>query len=181
MSPVAQPPDGGGSGDGRRCRPTGCTTDRWRRSRAGLRAAVQTLTARMMSERAVGPARRRPPPRRPARRPRSAVDDGSGGVGSRPSPFQWGFFGGLGVLIAYVSFLVLDTIRDTLVLIAIATLLAIGLDPLVVLMTRRGCGAGPGLLSSSSGLLLVIAAADLRDHPADRQRGRFVRRHRCRS
>ena len=55
------------------------------------------------------------------------------------------------MLIAYVSYLVLDTIRDTLVLIAIATLLAIGLDPLVGLLRDGACGAGPGWRSSSSG------------------------------
>ena len=77
----------------------------------------------------------------------------------RPSPFQWGFFGGLGVLIAYITFLVLDSIRDTLVMIAIATLLAIGLDPLVSSMTRRGLRRGAGVAVVFLGLLLVIAAA----------------------
>src|SRR6476620_9570128 len=89
----------------------------------------------------------------------AAAERGDVGGHARPSPFQWGFFGGLGVLIAYITFLVLDSIRDTLVLIAIATLLAIGLDPLLSSMTRRGLRRGAGVAVVFLGLLLVIAAA----------------------
>src|SRR6476620_2614879 len=89
----------------------------------------------------------------------AAAERGDVGGHARPSPFQWGFFGGLGVLIAYVSFLVRDTISDTLVMIAIATVLAIGLDPLVSLLTRRGLRRGAGVAVVFLGLLLVIAAA----------------------
>ncbi|HOZ56827.1 MAG TPA: AI-2E family transporter [Nakamurella multipartita] len=143
-------PDGhaaDGSGD-----PT--QTERRRRSRAGLRTAVQTLTARMVSERAVQAAAAASASAEAAQ---AAVEQGRGR--DRPSPFQWGFFGGLGVLIAYITFLVLDSIRDTLVMIAIATLLAIGLDPLVSAMTKRGLRRGAGVAVVFLGLLLVIAAA----------------------
>ena len=110
---------------------------------------MQTLTARMMSERAVQATEAAAAAASAsAQAAHAAAERGSGGR-DRPSPFQWGFFGGLGVLIAYVTFLVLDSIRDTLVLIAIATLLAIGLDPLVSSMTRRGCVAAPGWPSCS--------------------------------
>ncbi|TKV56833.1 AI-2E family transporter [Nakamurella flava] len=78
---------------------------------------------------------------------------------SQHSPFHWGFFGGIGVLLAYVSFLVLDTIRDTLLLLAIATLLAIGLNPLVSWIERRGVRRGFAVLFVFLGLLAVIGAA----------------------
>jgi predicted PurR-regulated permease PerM len=160
--PGEEPPDGGGSGasDGVTEGATdGVQTDRWRRSRAGLRAAVQTLTARMVSERAVQATEAAAAAASAsAQAAHAAAERGSGGR-DRPSPFQWGFFGGLGVLIAYITFLVLDSIRDTLVLIAIATLLAIGLDPLVSSMTRRGLRRGAGVAVVFLGLLLVIAAA----------------------
>lgn len=77
----------------------------------------------------------------------------------RRSAFHWGFFGGFGVLIAYITYLVLDTIRDTLILIAIAMLLAIGLDPLVNLITKRGMRRGSGVAIVFVGLLVVIGAA----------------------
>jgi predicted PurR-regulated permease PerM len=77
----------------------------------------------------------------------------------RRSAFHMGFFGGFGVLIAYVSYLVLDTIRDTLILIAIAMLLAIGLDPLVNMITKRGMRRGSGVALVFLGLLVVIGAA----------------------
>lgn len=89
----------------------------------------------------------------------SVAATGRGRRRSQHSPFHWGFFGGLGVLIAYVTFLVLDTIRDTLLLLAIATLLAIGLNPLVSWLERRGLRRGFAVLFVFLGLLAVIAAA----------------------
>ena len=99
---------------------------------------------------------------RPAREAAKAAADRqaeAAGAASHDRAFQWGFFGGFGVLIAYVSYLVLDTIRDTLILIAIATLLAIGLDPLVNLITERGMRRGSGVAIVFLGLLVVIGAA----------------------
>jgi predicted PurR-regulated permease PerM len=127
-------------------------TDRPRLGRARVRAAMQTLSARMVSDRTPQAAAGAEPPH-------AAADPVDRVARDRPSPFQWGFFGGLGVLIAYITFLVLDSIRDTLVMIAIATLLAIGLDPLVSFMTRRGLRRGAGVAIVFLGLLLVIAAA----------------------
>ncbi|WP_395727630.1 AI-2E family transporter [Nakamurella sp.] len=128
-------------------------SERWRRSRAGLRTAIHTLSARVVADRAATAAAT-PDAVSPV-----AAEAGDRVARSRASPFQWGFFGGLGVLIAYITFLVLDSIRDTLVMIAIATLLAIGLDPLVSMMTRRGLRRGAGVAVVFLGLLLVIAAA----------------------
>jgi predicted PurR-regulated permease PerM len=153
-----EPPAGGGSGttDGAA---DAVHTDRWRRSRAGLRAAMQILTGRMVSERAVQATEAAAAAASASAQAAHAAAERDSGGRDRPSPFQWGFFGGLGVLIAYITFLVLDSIRDTLVLIAIATLLAIGLDPLVSSMTRRGLRRGAGVAVVFLGLLLVIAAA----------------------
>ncbi len=130
-------------------------SERWRRSRAGLRSAMHTLTAKMVSDRAATEAAAAAA----SASAEAATAAVARGARERPSPFQWGFFGGLGVLIAYITFLVLDSIRDTLVMIAIATLLAIGLDPLVSVMTRRGLRRGAGVAIVFLGLLLVIAAA----------------------
>lgn len=61
-------------------------------------------------------------------------------VDSKPAwqhPFRIGFVGGLGVILAYVTYLTADTIRSTLVIIAVALLLAIGLDPAVRWLTRH--------------------------------------------
>jgi len=137
----------------------GVQSERWRRSRAGLRAAMHTLTARMASDRAVQATEAAAAAASASAQAAYAAAERDQAARDRPSPFQWGFFGGLGVLIAYITFLVLDSIRDTLVMIAIATLLAIGLDPLVSFMTRRGLGRGAGVALVFVGLLLVIAAA----------------------
>ncbi|WP_420122637.1 AI-2E family transporter [Nakamurella sp.] len=131
-------------------------SERWRRSRAGLRSAMHTISARVVSERALAASEEAAAGAEAA----PAAAAGQGRVtGRRASPFEWGFLGGLGVLIAYITFLVLDSIRDTLLLIAIATLLAIGLDPLVSMMTRRGLRRGAGVAVVFLGLLAVIAAA----------------------
>lgn len=131
------------------------------RSRDRLRATLATMTSRMMSERAVRASEAAAEAASASAQAAQAVADGHGEMRERSqrSAFHWGFFGGLGVLIAYVSYLVLDTIRDTLVLIAIATLLAIGLDPLVNLITKRGWKRGYGVLVVFIGLLVVIGAA----------------------
>ncbi len=124
--------------------------------RSSLLAALHALTARLSSERA---ARADEAATIGLQVAQAVAGDDERPRRGRPSPFQWGFFGGLGVLIAYASFLVLESIRDTLVLIAIATLLAIGLDPLVSMITRRGLRRGVGVAIVFVGLLAVIAAA----------------------
>jgi predicted PurR-regulated permease PerM len=80
--------------------------------------------------------------------------------GARPlSPFRWGFLGGLGVLLAYVTYQSLDSLRGTLITIAVAALLAIGLDPAVGFLIRRGLRRGLSVLVVMLVLLLFIAAA----------------------
>ena len=75
------------------------------------------------------------------------------------SPFKAGFFGGVGLLLAYMTYLSLDTIRSTLIVIAVAGLLAIGLDPAVRWFERRGVRRGAAVGIVFLALLLVIAGA----------------------
>ena len=75
------------------------------------------------------------------------------------SPFRWGFLGGLGVLLAWIAYQSLDSLRSTLITIAVAALLAIGLDPAVGFLIRRGLRRGLSVLVVMLGLLLAIAAA----------------------
>ena len=84
--------------------------------------------------------------------PASATASGRG----RLSPFKWGFFGGLGVLLAFIVYNALDTLRGTLIVIAIAGLLAIGLDPAVGLLIRRGMRRGFAVLIVMLGVLAFI-------------------------
>jgi predicted PurR-regulated permease PerM len=134
--------------------------DQQGRRRAGLLASLTALSTRMMSERAV---RATEAAAAAATASAQAAETAAAGgeSGSHPyhSPFNWGFFGGLGVLIAYVTYLMLDTIRDTLILLAIATLLSIGLDPLVSLLERNGLRRGGAVATVFLALLAVIAAA----------------------
>jgi len=75
------------------------------------------------------------------------------------SPFKAGFFGGVGLLLAYMTYLSLDTIRSTLIVIAVAALLSIGLDPAVRWFERRGVRRGSAVAVVFLVLLLVIAGA----------------------
>lgn len=53
-------------------------------------------------------------------------------------PFRTGFFGAIGVILAYVTYLAVESIRDTLIVIAVAAVVSIGLDPAVQFFIRRG-------------------------------------------
>ncbi len=72
------------------------------------------------------------------------------------APFRTGLLGGLGLLIAYALYLSLDTIRGTLVVIAISALIAIGLDPAVSLLVRRGLKRGAAVAIAYCGLLAFV-------------------------
>jgi len=78
---------------------------------------------------------------------------------TRMSPFRIGFLGGAGLLLAYMTYLSLDTIRGTLILIAIASVLAIGLDPLVSVLIRVGIRRGWAVLMIMIGLIAVLFGA----------------------
>jgi len=161
--PIDSPSGGpapGGSAGGSASDPAAPVDDDQRvRRRVGLLASLGTLSTRMMSERAV---RATEAAAAAATASAQAAETAAAGESlSHPyhSPFKWGFFGGLGVLLAYVTYLVLDTIRDTLILLAIATLLAIGLNPLVGLLERNGLRRGGAVATVFLALLAVIAAA----------------------
>jgi predicted PurR-regulated permease PerM len=78
---------------------------------------------------------------------------------SASHPFRTGFLGGLGVLLAYVTYLSLDTLRGTLIVIAVALLLAIGLDPAVGWMVRRGLKRGWAVAAVFLALLAALGGA----------------------
>lgn len=114
-----------------------------RRRLAGLGTALSTLTGRMMAERsarAVQAAEEAAEASRLAAE-RALVDDDRTDR-AKLHPFKVGFVGGLGLLLAYVTYLSLDTLRSTLIVIAVALLLAIGLDPAVSALVRRGLRRG---------------------------------------
>ena len=124
---LANDPPARAGGRGRFARPpangSAASSDEHLRSRLRLRSALTTVTSRMMSERAVRASEAAAAAATASAEAANAVASGQSELRERQphSAFHWGFFGGLGVLIAYVTYLMLDTIRDTLILIAIAT------------------------------------------------------------
>lgn len=58
------------------------------------------------------------------------------------SPYTLGLPGGLGLVLSCVVYLLLDGIRGTLIVVAVAALLAVGLDPTVGWLIRRGLRRG---------------------------------------
>lgn len=131
-----------------------------RRRRAGLGASLATLSQRIMSERTARAMQAAEAAAEASRRAAAEVH-----AESRPAersafhPFRVGFFGGLGVLLAYVTYLSLDTLRGTLIVIAVALLLAIGLDPAVSALVRRGFRRGWAVALVFLGLVAVLGGA----------------------
>lgn len=74
-------------------------------------------------------------------------------------PFRTGFFGAIGVILAYITYLALESIRDTLVVIAIAAVVAIGLEPAVQFFIRRKFRRAWAVTTVFFILLGVLAAA----------------------
>ena len=87
-------------------------------------------------------------------------DDSLGALG-RPfdhrSPFFIGLTGALGVAIAYVIFRGLADISSVLVIIGLALFIAVGLDPILVVLVNRGFRRGLAVGVVTVGFLLVIA------------------------
>lgn len=75
------------------------------------------------------------------------------------APFRTGLLAGLGVLLAYTLYLSIATIRSTLVMLAISVILAIGLDPVVRALMRRGMKRGIAVATTFLGLIAVLAGA----------------------
>jgi predicted PurR-regulated permease PerM len=73
------------------------------------------------------------------------------------SPFMWGLFGGLGALVAIWIALMVVSIRGVLVLVVVALFLAVGLNPAVEFLMRRGLRRPWAVLCVIAGVLLVVA------------------------
>ena len=73
------------------------------------------------------------------------------------SPFMWGLFGGLGALVAIWIALMVVSIRGVLVLVVVALFLAVGLNPAVEFLMRRGLRRPWAVLCVILGVLLVFA------------------------
>jgi predicted PurR-regulated permease PerM len=83
------------------------------------------------------------------------------GVLGRPfnhrSPFFIGLTGALGVAIAYVAYRGLSDISSVLIIVGVALFIAIGLNPIIVLLTDRGLSRGAAASLVTLGFALVIA------------------------
>jgi predicted PurR-regulated permease PerM len=74
----------------------------------------------------------------------------------RRSPFWWGLLGGLGLAAAYVLVWSVFTARQVLLLIGLAFFIAVGLEPVVALLTRHRVRRGVAvLLVSLAGVALL--------------------------
>jgi predicted PurR-regulated permease PerM len=73
------------------------------------------------------------------------------------TPFQWGLFGGLGALVALWIALMVVAIQGVIVLVVVALFLAVGLNPAVEFLVRRGMGRSWAVLCVITGVLLVFA------------------------
>jgi predicted PurR-regulated permease PerM len=69
----------------------------------------------------------------------------------RDSPFMLGFLGALGVLLAIAIVHAMSQARSVLILIVVALFLAVGLNPLVEALTRRGMRRGVAI-----GIVFVV-------------------------
>jgi len=79
------------------------------------------------------------------------------GMPLRRSPFVIGFLGTLGALVAIVLGRALASISSVLVLIIVALYLAVGLNPLVEGLERRGLRRGVAITTVFFGFLLAVA------------------------
>ena len=73
------------------------------------------------------------------------------------SPFMWGLLGGLGALVAVWIALMVVSIRGVLVLVVVALFLAVGLNPAVEFLMRRGLSRPWAVLCVIFGVVLVFA------------------------
>lgn len=77
---------------------------------------------------------------------------------SRDAPFLRGFVGGLGVLAALLLALTLEEAESALVLVLIAAVLALGLDPLITSLVRRGLRRGRAVACVALVLITLLGA-----------------------
>jgi predicted PurR-regulated permease PerM len=75
---------------------------------------------------------------------------------AKHSPFYLGFWGGLGVLVAVALANVVTNARSVLVLVVVAAFLAVGLNPAVELLIRRGVKRAWAVLVVSLCLIVLM-------------------------
>ena len=115
------------------------------------------MTTRMVAERALRTAQAaEEDSRRAAQAATEAAQEQRDRHPGPFAPFRIGLLGGLGLLLAYTLYLSLDTIRNTLIVIAIAAILAIGLDAAVGLLVRRGMRRGGAVAVVFVAMLVFI-------------------------
>ncbi|MEV8517040.1 AI-2E family transporter [Dactylosporangium sp. NPDC051484] len=81
---------------------------------------------------------------------------GRPGPPMRRSPLIIGFTAGLGLALAYTTYLAVQNVRSILVLIFIALFLAIGLNPAVVRLRKWGMPRGLAVAAVGIGAMLVL-------------------------
>jgi len=73
------------------------------------------------------------------------------------SPFMWGLLGGIGALVALWIAMMVVRISGVLVLVVVAMFLAVGLNPAVEFLMRRGLKRPWAVLCVITGVILVFA------------------------
>src|SRR5580658_10624404 len=76
----------------------------------------------------------------------------------RRSPFRIGVLGGLGLAVAYVGWLALSAASGVLLLMALALVIAIGLEPVVSMLQRLRVPRWAGVVIVSLAALAVLGA-----------------------
>src|SRR4051794_28071421 len=76
----------------------------------------------------------------------------------RRSPFFIGMFGAAGVAVTYFTIQLLGDARGVLILIGLAVFLAIGIEPAVALLVRKGLPRWAGVVITLLVILIVVGA-----------------------
>ena len=92
------------------------------------------------------------------------------------APFMWGLFGGLGALVAIWIGLMVVRISGVLLLVVVALFLAVGLNPAVEFLMRRGLKRSWAVLFVILGVVLVFAGFLIDPGPDHHPPGRRDRR-----
>ncbi|GGM01073.1 AI-2E family transporter [Nakamurella endophytica] len=133
-----------------------------RQRRAGLRTVLSTVGSRVTAERSARAHEAAEAAMAAVAAARAIETDGdreSHRSRTVAQPFRIGFLAGLGLILAYITFLVVDSLQSTLIVIAVAAILAIGLDPAVGWLVRRGLRRGLAVTAVFLGMLIALAGA----------------------
>ncbi|SDS64060.1 Predicted PurR-regulated permease PerM [Friedmanniella luteola] len=107
-------------------------------------------------------------PGRPVPDPAGRQDDQDGGAPAptarrrllnQTSPFRIGFVGAVGVILAYALAQAVVQARSIIIVVVVAFFIALGLNPLVRALTRRGVKRGTAVLLVLVGVVVVFALA----------------------